>query len=86
MSTAWNTRCLLPGTHIVTAWNAHCVMPDTRIVYSLARTSCYAFWTMPCDSLQQHGQSLCLQRDATRVKEVDMDVILHVGSKYALQV
>ena len=41
---------------------------------------------MPCDGLQQHGQTLCRQMDAMRVKEVDMDAILHVGSKYVLQV
>ena len=47
--------------------------------------SCMWAASMCCKCEQQHGQTLCRQLDAMSVEGVDMDAILHVGSKYVLQ-
>ena len=76
LANAWHTHCLLPGLQVVycflhtltNAWHTHCLLPGIHIVYCLTYTSCYALLKMPCDRLQEHGQTLCLQRDAMKVK------------------
>ena len=86
LSTVWFTHWLMPGIHIVyclaytlsTAWHTHCLLPDLHILLCLVENAMRQTTGAWSDFVSTKGRN--------KTQGVDMNVILHVGSKYVLHV